>query len=78
MKEHTGSFLAYHKDGRCVNLNIYTDMINAGTFDNPKAVIPGLKEIKTDDGLSVNRLDKGKYQIVITGEVLTSDDPNAP
>jgi hypothetical protein len=35
-------------------------------------------QIETEEGHSVNRLDKGKYEIVLTGQKLNSDDPAAP
>jgi hypothetical protein len=77
MKKHTGSFMAYTDGGQPVRLHIYTDFVDVATGANPNAVIPGLKELVTGDGLAVNRLDKGKYEVVATGMVLTSDDPGA-
>jgi hypothetical protein len=35
-------------------------------------------ELRTVQGQAVNYLGKGKYQIVVTGVVLTSSDPDAP
>jgi len=53
-------------------------MIPCGTKDNPNQVIPGMKEIRKEDGTRVNRLEKGKYQVVDFGmEILTSNDPDA-
>ena len=49
----------------------------AGSMEDPNAEIEGLKELQTEDGLHVNRLEQGKYQIVVTGEVLVSKDPGA-
>jgi len=34
-------------------------------------------EIKTESGRSINVIAKGEYEIVGTGEMLTSDDPEA-
>jgi hypothetical protein len=53
-------------------------MIDVSDFDNPNAEIEGLKQIQTDDGKHVNRLEQGRYQIVATGQTLRSTDPNAP
>jgi len=75
---HTGSFIAVGEDGSERKLHIFTQIIDAGTLDNPDAELEGLKELRTDDGKAVNRLEKGKYQVVVTGETLRSDSPNAP
>ena len=72
------SFNARTDDGQTIELMVHQDEIDAGTMDNPSAKIPGQKIILTVDGASVNHLDKGKYQIVQTGEILSSNDPNAP
>ena len=34
--------------------------------------------IITRGGRSVKRLKKGKYEMLLTGEILTSEDPQAP
>ncbi len=41
-------------------------------------MIEGLKELRTSDGYSVNRLGKGEYKIVQSGEILCSSSPEAP
>jgi hypothetical protein len=75
---HTGSFVAVGEDGTEQTIHIYTHIIDAGTRANPYAELQGLKELRTEDGGAVNRIEKGKYQVVQTDEILTSDDPNAP
>lgn len=66
-------------EGRPVVIEEYVDLVDVGTPDDPNATIEGMKELLTaDEGWRVNRLDTGRYQIVQTGEVLTSDDPDAP
>jgi hypothetical protein len=47
-------------------------------FGGQSAVSPGIKKIRTEDGAAVNRVQQGEYQIVMTGEILRSDDPAAP
>jgi len=37
-----------------------------------------MKELRTSNGEKVNRLDKGKYEIVALDLIITSDSPNAP
>ena len=38
----------------------------------------GLRELRTDTGLAVNYVEKGRYTLVQTGDELTSSDPDAP
>jgi hypothetical protein len=76
--EHTGSFTAVGDDGSPVMVDIFTEIVDVGTFGNPDAEMEGLKRLLTADGHHVNRLDKGKYQVVNTGQHLSSTDPNAP
>jgi len=42
---------------------------------DPDALIEGMIEIKTESGQSVIVIEKGRYEIAETGEVLTSDNP---
>ncbi len=78
MKKQTGSFTAKAEDGTDHVLHIFTTILDAGTRGDPGAELEGLKELRTEDGQAVNRLDKGKYQIDGTDEILVSDDPDAP
>ena len=78
MKRRTGTFMVDGNDGRSYTIYIYTDFINAGTLDDPRAEIEGLKELRTSDGKAVNRLSKGEYQVVQTGVILRSSESDAP
>jgi len=78
MKRKTGQFTARDENGRRYTIVIFTDSIKAGTFENPKMETEGMKELKTYEGMAVNRLEKGKYQIVQTGVIIQSDSPDAP
>ena len=49
-----------------------------GHILDPDAEIEGMIEIRTESGRNVRVIAKGQYEIVQTGEVLTSDDPEAP
>jgi len=75
---HTGSFKATNKDGIVYTINIFTEILDVGSFTEPGAEIEGLKQLQTDKGDAVNRVKKGEYEIVISGEALASDDPKAP
>ena len=71
-------FEATDEQGTTRRLMVYQDFVDAATMGNPNVEVPGLKRIVTEDGQNVNRLETGKYQIVQTGEVLTSSAPDAP
>jgi hypothetical protein len=64
--------------GRRYTILIYTNIIKAGTFENPSMEVDGMNELKTFEGMAVNRLEKGKYQIVKSGIIVHSDSPDAP
>jgi hypothetical protein len=75
---YQSSFDAVDDAGNRCPLHVYADFIDAGTRSNPKAQLEGLKQIRTGSGGAVNRLDKGRYKVLLTGQVLSSDDPRAP
>lgn len=76
--DRMGSFTAYDDSGNSYVLEIYADVIDAGTMDDPNAEHFGVHKILTADGSHVNRVSKGSYQIVSSGLNLKSDDPSAP
>jgi hypothetical protein len=78
VERQTGRFQAVSDDGRAVMVNILTTFLISRPLSGPPQEIEGLRRLLTDDGLSVNRLGKGEYQIVATGVKLRSDDPDAP
>ncbi len=65
-------FMATGEDGRSVPILVWQKMIEAG-----QRTIPGRKKMETEDGDHVNPNEDGTYEIVATGEILTSDDVNA-
>lgn len=64
--------------GKTYTLHVYQNYVREGTRENPDRPIPTTKVLQLSNGQSVNYREKGVYQIVDTGERLTSDDPNAP
>lgn len=80
MKEtrHESSFDAFDDQGNRHVLHVFVDIIDSGVMGDPDAELEGLWSIITDDGESVNRLNKGEYLVVATGLVLKSSDPSAP
>jgi hypothetical protein len=73
-----GQFIATDENGRRYTILIFTNVIKAGTLENPSMEEEGMKELTTFEGMAVNRLEKGKYQIVQTGIIVRSDSPDAP
>jgi hypothetical protein len=73
-----GQFIATDENGRRYTILIYTNLVKAGTVENPSMEVEGMEELKTFEGVAVNRLEKGKYQIAQTGIIVRSDSPNAP
>ena len=73
-----GQFIATDENGRRYTILIFTNFIKAGTFENPSMEVEGMEELKTFEGMAVNRLEKGKYQITQSGIIIQSDSPNAP
>ena len=73
------SFWAVGKDGRCLALIIYTQDADLATGDSrTREKVASTAMYTTDYGVTVKRLKKGTYQIEKTGEILRSNDPNAP
>ena len=67
------------EDGRRLAIILYNQDASLATRDRrtrEKAASEAM--YSTDYGVTVKRLEKGKYQIEKTGEILRSDDPNAP
>jgi hypothetical protein len=75
--QFTRSFIATDPQGRSHTISVYTDYIDTQTFRSPKQTLEGMSELRTDEGHAVNVLSKGKYQVVETGVILRSSDPNA-
>ena len=63
-------FDAHVTSGNTVRLYVYQDFIDAGSYDNPNATIPGLKRLVTAEGKHVNYVDDNTFKIVGTGETL--------
>ncbi|MGD0768462.1 MAG: hypothetical protein ABSB42_09750 [Tepidisphaeraceae bacterium] len=76
--EQKQSFDAVDDTGNRQTLHVFVDIIDAGHFGDPDAEIEGMRAIRTNDGKSVNWLGAKKYQVVSTGQILTSNDPDAP
>ena len=67
--------------GKTRRLVVWAEIRDVGTLQNPIAELEEREmphhQIKTESGQHVNRITKGEYEIVETGKILTSADPNA-
>jgi hypothetical protein len=72
----TQQIVATDSNGKRRVLNVWVKSIDTSTLQG-RSSIDGLPAIRTEDDLAVNRLERGHYQIVATGEILKSNDPNA-
>ncbi len=70
MEELVEQFDVHAPGGQLVRPYVYQEMIDAGTFQNPNATIPGLKRVETEDGDGVNYVDEQTYFRIATGETL--------
>jgi len=78
MRRKMGQFIATDENGRRYTILIFTNLVKSGKVENPSMEVEGMKELKTFEGMAVNRLEKGKYQIVKTGITVQSDSADAP
>ena len=78
MNKKTHTFDAISTSGRIYTLHVYVDQIDLSGFGAPGATLPGGATLKTSEGQTCNYVEKGRYQIVMTGEILRSADPLAP
>ena len=79
--EHTGTFSAVANDGKEYTVYELTEILGvSGGMRGRDTEVEGFKSLKTSNGEHVNRLEKGKYEIVSAfGNIpLTSDAPKAP
>ena len=76
-----GSFIARDDDGREYTIHILTYTVSVGNKSDSNAEREGMtSSLRTSDGRAVNRLEKGRYELLhpVRNVRLTSDDPNAP
>jgi hypothetical protein len=75
--KRTNRFSAYDEEGRKYTIFEFTEYLDASTWGSDK-MVEGLKELRTADGIPVNRIKKGVYRIMGVEEIeVTSDDPDA-
>ena len=77
-RRRTGSFWAVDDDRKRHFVIIYTQYTDATSPGSNGHDVSGVLEYVTSNGLRVNRLEKGKYQMLQSGTILRSDSPDAP
>ena len=80
-REHTRQarrFAAYDDTGKAHTVYIYTQSLSAGAYGDRRTTIEGMTELQLADGSPVSRKQQGEYEVVATGMILRSADPNTP
>ena len=63
------SFLVYKDDGTALRVRVIRSRIDTSTLDGPSS-IPGLSELRLDDGSPLNMIDENTFKIVVNGELV--------
>jgi hypothetical protein len=71
MKRIVESFNLKDNLGNVYPVNIWEEIIDAGTLNNPDAVIPGMQEVVLSDGRRVNDRGDGTFYLFREGVVLS-------
>ena len=64
MRRKIGQFIATDGNGRRYTILIYTNIIKAGTFENPSEGVEGMTELKTFEGMAVTRLEMSLFRLI--------------
>jgi hypothetical protein len=72
-----GPWKATDAAGTVYRVEQHTEMISTANFEGG-GYLPGLSKLVTSCGLDLNYKGKGEYEIVESGAVIRSSDPNAP
>jgi hypothetical protein len=75
--ERIGSFRATDERGDCHTLHVFASLFEVGPPADLPAGIQDARSIWTEDGELVDRIGRGEYRTE-WGEILRSDDPDAP
>lgn len=75
--EHTGDFVATSQSGEQRTFFIFTHFDEVHTATGVVKVALQ-KELRTEDGNAVNRIGKGRYQVLGDANEWASSDPEAP
>ena len=73
--ERQAEFRAKGEDGKTYTIVVWVEMLTSMTLGRGRKETPGMIRLRTADGLSVNRLSPGEYEIVQTDLKMTAIDP---
>jgi hypothetical protein len=77
--KQVGSFKATDAAGAIHTLELWAEFhYSSDLATGEKRVTIRRPQIRTEDGSIVMAVEKGRYEVVTTGQILHSDDPNAP
>jgi hypothetical protein len=65
----TGQFKAYAEGGETYTIHEYQEFIESHTMDGVHH-IPGMKELRLNDGSRVTTIDENTFEIVQSGAIL--------
>jgi hypothetical protein len=74
MEEHVHTFIARDAAGRNVVMQVWRQIESNGAGE----LHDGATRITTHDGRAVERMEKGRYELVSSREPILSDAPDAP
>jgi hypothetical protein len=74
MEEHVHTFIAKDVTGRNVVMQVWRQIHSNGAGE----LHDGGTRITTHDGRAVERMEKGRYELLPTREPILSDAPDAP
>lgn len=63
----TTQFTAKSEDGHEFHLLVYTEILDVGIFQDPRATVEGAVSVVTSEGQKVNQIDDLNYEIVELG-----------
>lgn len=72
------SFIANGPTKKHLVVRLWQEQLELTTVRGTTELVPSLKYLDTADGLRLVRIEKGRYACPESGEVFTSDDPEAP
>ena len=68
--KETDRFLTKTDTGKEYVIIQYQEYIDASTARDPNAEIPGIKDLRTINGLHVNYIDSKTFKVVETNEIV--------
>ncbi len=70
MEQKTNEYKARSDDGQEYVIYEFVNIVNAGSLNDPTAVIKGTKRLITANGEDINFKEEGVFEIVNSGVIL--------